>query len=98
MSFRGLYKEMPTNTQGQSDIVIHHTNILSKVDWVKWTFYYITILNDSSSNIVSDATNMASLIDDVRVVIDDRNMILRVQNTGQWWLYKFYNTGPKVKS
>ncbi len=27
----GLYKEMPTNTQGQSDIVTHSTNIWNKV-------------------------------------------------------------------
>ena len=27
----GLYKGMPTNTQGQSDIVIHKTNIWNKV-------------------------------------------------------------------
>ncbi len=69
---------MPTNTQCQSDIVIRLTNIWSKVYWVKRTFYYIAIVNDSSSNIVSDAPNVALLIDDARVTIDDGNMILRV--------------------
>ncbi len=42
----GLYKEMPTNTQGQSDIVSHQTNIWNKVYRVKWTFYYTaTVMN-----------------------------------------------------
>jgi hypothetical protein len=40
----GLYKEMPTNTQGQSDIVIHQTNIWNEVYLCKRTFFYIIYL------------------------------------------------------
>ncbi len=35
----GLYKEMSTNTLGQSDIVTHKTSILNKVYHFKWTFF-----------------------------------------------------------
>jgi len=44
---RGLFKEMFTNTQGQSDIVTHKTNIWNKVYLYKWAFFYNFILIDT---------------------------------------------------
>jgi len=40
----GLYKEMPTNAWGQSDIVSHQTNIWNKVYLWQWTFYHTRML------------------------------------------------------
>jgi hypothetical protein len=40
----GLYKDMPTNTWGQSDIVSHQTNILNKAYLCKWTFYHTSLI------------------------------------------------------
>ncbi len=44
MRFHGDYKEMYTNTQGQSDILIHKTNIWYKVYLGKHTFFYNFLL------------------------------------------------------
>jgi len=46
----GLYREMSTNTQGQSNIVIRQTNVWNKVYYSKQTifFYVIKIVNKDS--------------------------------------------------
>ncbi len=41
----GLYKGMPTNTQVQSDIVTHKTNIWNKVNLCKQAFFYNIFVN-----------------------------------------------------